>query len=182
MLAINAGSSSLKFALYEVNVNNKSIPLLQGSFDGLEYKSSLTKLKYKYKDIVIVKEYVLDPNENDVFINSLTLLYELLISIDIPIIKAISHRIVHGGIEFVEPVISSNEILDKLKDLVCLAPLHQLHGISIVTFFSNVYPEIPQVLCFDTSFHSTLSINETLIPISRYFYLLLLLLLLLLHY
>ena len=58
MLAINAGSSSLKFALYEVNVSNKSIPLLQGSFDGLEYKSSLTKLKNKYKDIVIVKEYV----------------------------------------------------------------------------------------------------------------------------
>jgi acetate kinase len=65
------------------------------------------------------------------------------------------HRVVHGGREFIEPVIVSEDILIRLKKLIPLAPLHQPCSIKIIEAFAKLYPNISQIACFDTSFHHT---------------------------
>ncbi|MCO5973479.1 acetate/propionate family kinase [Actinoallomurus soli] len=75
---------------------------------------------------------------------------------DLPAPDAIGHRIVHGGREFIEPVLIDDEVERRLRALVDLAPLHQpksLHGIDAVR---AVLPETPEVACFDTAFHAGL--------------------------
>jgi acetate kinase len=72
-------------------------------------------------------------------------------------IDAVGHRIVHGGMEFTEPVLIDEAVVRRLEALTDLAPLHQpksLHGLASV---SRVLPDVPAVACFDTAFHATLS-------------------------
>jgi len=71
-------------------------------------------------------------------------------------IEAVGHRIVHGGTEFVEPVPLDPEVVQRLRSLTDLAPLHQpasLRGVDVVT---GVLPEVPSVACFDTAFHAAM--------------------------
>jgi acetate kinase len=74
---------------------------------------------------------------------------------------------VHGGSEFFQPVISNDAILDKLSAMSALAPLHQPHSLDGVRAFSQVFPGIPQVLCFDTAFHKTMSNLETSLALPK---------------
>ena len=85
----------------------------------------------------------------------------------LPPIRAVSHRIVHGGSEFFQPVVSTDVILEKLSALSALAPLHQPHSLDGVKAFSQVFPGIPQVLCFDTAFHKTMSSLETSLALPK---------------
>jgi acetate kinase len=69
-------------------------------------------------------------------------------------IAAVGHRIVHGGVNFVEPVRADDAVLDALKALEPLAPLHQPHNIAGVRAATQAFGGAPQVLCFDTAFHA----------------------------
>lgn len=73
-----------------------------------------------------------------------------------PAVDAVGHRIVHGGVDFVEPVVVGDDVERRLRDLVDLAPLHQpksLHGLDAAR---RLLPAVPHVACFDTAFHATL--------------------------
>ncbi|KQU85329.1 acetate kinase [Variovorax sp. Root318D1] len=69
-------------------------------------------------------------------------------------IAAVGHRIVHGGVNFIEPVRADDAVLDALKALEPLAPLHQPHNIAGVRAAMQAFGCVPQVLCFDTAFHA----------------------------
>ena len=69
-------------------------------------------------------------------------------------IAAVGHRIVHGGVNFVEPVRADDAVLDDLKALEPLAPLQQPHNIAGVRAAMQAFGDVPQVLCFDTAFHA----------------------------
>jgi acetate kinase len=74
----------------------------------------------------------------------------------VPQVDAVGHRIVHGGVDFVDPVVVDDEVERRLRDLVDLAPLHQpksLHGLDAAR---RLLPDVPHVACFDTAFHATL--------------------------
>lgn len=68
-------------------------------------------------------------------------------------IVAAGHRVVHGGLEFTNPVLIDATVIAKLEELVPLAPLHQPHNLAAIRAISNRSPEFTQVACFDTSFH-----------------------------
>jgi acetate kinase len=68
---------------------------------------------------------------------------------------AVGHRVVHGGPSFAQPVRLNREVLAELERLVPLAPLHQTHNLKPIELLLERRPELPQVACFDTAFHST---------------------------
>ncbi len=165
ILTVNAGSSSLKFSIYPT-LNGSVLPsVLSGSFEGLE-PGGKTELRYAYKGAEHA-EYFEDVGQ-DPFIAALLHLKELLLGIKgLPAIRAVSHRIVHGGSEFFQPIVSTEAILEKLSAMSALAPLHQPHSLDGVKAFSRVFPGIPQVLCFDTAFHKTMSALETSLALPK---------------
>jgi len=66
---------------------------------------------------------------------------------------AVGHRVVHGGVEFAQPVRLDAQIIEKLEKLVPLAPLHQPHNLAPIRLIAGRTPDLPQVACFDTAFH-----------------------------
>ncbi len=70
-------------------------------------------------------------------------------------LKGIGHRVVHGGTEFVGPTLITDEVIQKIAALSPLAPLHQPHNLKAIQIIAQLYPKLPQVACFDTTFHRT---------------------------
>jgi len=70
-------------------------------------------------------------------------------------IRAAGHRVVHGGSRFSAPVVVTDKILMELDKLIPLAPLHQPHSLAAIRALKAAFPELPQVACFDTAFHTT---------------------------
>jgi acetate kinase len=71
-------------------------------------------------------------------------------------IVAVGHRVVHGGLEYTKPTIVNDDILGDLEKFVPLAPLHQPHNLAAIRIVAKRNPGIPQVACFDTSFHTSI--------------------------
>ena len=165
ILTVNAGSSSLKFSIYPTKQGSVLPSIFSGSFEGLE-PGGKTELRYAYQGVEHA-QYFDDPNQ-DPFIAALTHLKELLLEIkSLPPIRAVAHRIVHGGSEFFQSLVSTDAILEKLSAISALAPLHQPHSLDGVKAFAQVFPGIPQVLCFDTAFHKTMSHLETSLALPK---------------
>ncbi|NML30540.1 acetate/propionate family kinase [Paraburkholderia antibiotica] len=72
-------------------------------------------------------------------------------------VVALGHRVVHGGQRFSGPVLATPEVLDELERLTPLAPLHQRHNLEPIRIVARMRPDLPQVACFDTTFHLTQS-------------------------
>jgi acetate kinase len=70
-------------------------------------------------------------------------------------LAAVGHRVVHGGLEFAQPVLVTPHVIDTLATLVPLAPLHQPHNLAPIRVLAQNRPDVPQVACFDTAFHRT---------------------------
>lgn len=83
--------------------------------------------------------------------------------------EAVGHRVVHGGDEFTVPVAVTPEVMAKLEDLVPLAPLHQPHNLAAMKTVGELLPGVPQVACFDTAFHATMPAEERTFAIPRRF-------------
>lgn len=85
-------------------------------------------------------------------------------------IFAIGHRVVHGGLEFLNPVLINEQILAKLRKLEPLAPLHQPYNLQAIEIFLKIMPGTPQIACFDTAFHASQpKLNKTF-PLPHKFY------------
>jgi acetate kinase len=82
-------------------------------------------------------------------------------------IIGVGHRIVHGGTRFERPTVISPAVLEELRRLVPLAPLHQPQNLAAVEAVSELLPGVPQVACFDTSFHRDLPSVAQVIPLPR---------------
>ena len=154
ILAVNAGSSSLKFSIYPIAQNGVQPSVLLGNVLGLEPGGSAS-LSYSYQD---QRETLAIPSTSeDPFEQSLKALKDLLSGLPVlPNIQAVAHRIVHGGSEFKTSTVSTPFILEQLAQLNSLAPLHQPHNLEGVKAFSEAFENVPQVLCFDTAYHQTL--------------------------
>ncbi|MBE7637531.1 acetate/propionate family kinase [Sneathiella sp. P13V-1] len=143
-LTINAGSSSLKFAIYEAE--EKDQPLYNGQVEAIGLTPKLIVNRNDEKTIKKVEAQTAAEALMAIFTFIKDELPDLQIS-------AIGHRIVHGGIEFEKPVKINAEVIDKLEELSPLAPLHQPHNLAAVRASIAEFPEAVQVGCFDTSFH-----------------------------
>ncbi|HEX6109681.1 MAG TPA: acetate/propionate family kinase [Ktedonobacteraceae bacterium] len=156
ILALNAGSSSIKFSLFDTTNGISSHSLLyQGAVDGIGgnphflvqdtagQKLVDEQLKTKATSVLGHKEalgVLLDWIER--FETGLTLI-------------AVGHRVVHGGTLFLAPVLVDSQVINQLESLVPLAPLHQPHNLAAIRSIATINPNVPQVACFDTAFHRT---------------------------
>jgi len=153
ILSVNAGSSSLKFAVYPVHDRMVGAALLTGQFEGLEPggKPMLRWRLAKQSDREALSSHHIDP-----FDSALQRLQQLLREhTSLPPLRAVAHRVVHGGQAFTAPVQVTADVLHKLEQLNSLAPLHQPHNLAGIRAFARAFPQLPQIACFDTAFHAT---------------------------
>ncbi len=152
ILAVNAGSSSLKFALYPADGKGDVLPaVLSGRVEGLEPQGQ-AELRWNDAQGVYLQPVARD--NHDVFVDALAALRKLLIDSRLKTPLAVAHRIVHGGALFPHSVLVNDEVLKQLEQLNPLAPLHQPHNIAGVRAFAAAFEGVPQIACFDTAFHA----------------------------
>lgn len=146
ILSLNAGSSSIKFALFST-VNGEPLRVGHGKIEQIGIAPSLTvwgadgavTLEHRWDDAALTHE---------------ALLGELLEALESGIgLQAVGHRIVHGGGRFTAPVRIDDAVLAALDALSPLAPLHQPHNLAAVRAIARQRPDLPQIACFDTAFH-----------------------------
>lgn len=149
ILTINAGSSSLKFALFAAG---DLACVAIGQLDGLGTDPHLVVKDGSGNRIVS------DPLEGDDLVRDhhgaiATVLATLARKFPLAKVAAVGHRVVHGGLAYSAPVIVDAEVDARLAELVPLAPLHQPHNLSGIEAARAAFPGVPQVACFDTAFH-----------------------------
>jgi len=144
-LVINAGSSSVKFQLFE---DEKTI--LSGLCEEIGNVNSKIKLKEKGEKREIIIKF---ENHKQAFQEIIKILQERNM---VSGLSQIVHRVVHGGEKFKKPTIISKETILELKKLIPLAPLHNPANIDGIELMEELLPKVQQVAIFDTSFHSTL--------------------------
>ncbi len=151
ILTLNAGSSSIKFALYAFDHCNEG-PLISGKIDGIGRAPDFKARDASGRSLI---EDGLEAIENTANHAELTLrLLDWLRDHDGGVnVVAVGHRVVHGGRFFAEPVLVDAEVVRELDSLVPLAPLHQPNNLAAIRAISDWTPGLPQVACFDTSFH-----------------------------
>ena len=154
ILSVNAGSSTLKFSLHPASGDQALADVLSGSIQGLEPGGTPTM------DWTLNGEKQrrsLQATQTDPFVEALAQLRQLLQTLPgLPEIKAIAHRVVHGGELYSASVVVTDDILSQLTRFNSLAPLHQPHNLEGIRAFTKAFAGVPQVACFDTAFHATL--------------------------
>ncbi|MGI9425970.1 MAG: acetate/propionate family kinase [Hyphomicrobiaceae bacterium] len=151
IIVVNSGSSSLKFAAYPMAPEAK-MPLIKGKVAGIGREPKLTA---RDSDGTIEATKALreiPPDANHEWIIS-ELLERLQSRFSRLVPVAAGHRVVHGGLEFAEPAFIDATVREALQRLVPMAPLHQPHNLAAIDAIAKIAPDLPQVACFDTSFH-----------------------------
>ncbi len=166
ILTLNAGSSSVKFALFEKLAEPKLT--LKGQVEGI---GADAWLKVKRADGTVAVEHDLDES---VIKSPSDALHAIMAELDGLVqdahVAGVGHRVVHGGVDFDGPVIINSGVLAKLGALTPLAPLHQPHNLAGIAAAQREFPSVPQIACFDTAFHRTHPwVNDTF-ALPRKFY------------
>ncbi|MCM3873259.1 MAG: acetate/propionate family kinase [Pyrinomonadaceae bacterium] len=160
-LVLNAGSSSLKFCVFERPVGEGWRLEARGQIEGIGTSPSLS---VKGADGGRLASEKLDSVRNGR--DALDALASWLRSkYGGSRVLGVGHRVVHGGARFAKPTIVTPQVLAELHELVPLAPLHQPYNLAAIEAVSERLPDVPQVACFDTSFHRTHSPVVDLIPL-----------------
>ncbi|MDD6480167.1 MAG: acetate kinase [Clostridium sp.] len=164
IMSINAGSSSLKFSLF--NMDTKEV-LLSGLFERIGIEGSCYTLEYgEYK----IKNEALMETHLDAVKILMDKLLELKIVNSLEEIDGIGHRIVHGGAIYKESVVVTDKVLDDIIALSDLAPLHNPAHAMCIKAFREVLPNTPMVVVFDTAFHQTIEKDRFLYPVPYNWY------------
>jgi acetate kinase len=154
ILVLNAGSSSIKFSVFQVRTDAQEDAqelLLRGQIEGLN-----TAPRFIAKDPggATVGERTWPEGTRLGHAGAIDHMVGFLRENNKEHrLIAVGHRVVHGGLEFSEPTLISAEVISKLEKFVPLAPLHQPHNLLPIRIVAERRPELPQVACFDTAFH-----------------------------
>ena len=156
ILSVNAGSSSLKFTMFEMPEEKVIISGtfekigLEDSFYSIKYNGSKDKKEAKIKDHTAAVKILLDELINYKVINS----YDE--------IDGVGHRLVHGGDKYTESVLINDDVIATVNKLIPLAPLHNPANLIGVESFKKVLKNTPMVAVFDTAFHQTMAKEQYL--------------------
>ena len=152
VLVVNAGSSSLKYQLIDMDTEEV---IAKGNAERIGLDGSF--LKHKAKGVETILSKVLTNHAE-----AIKLILDTLVDAQIGVIKsieeidAIGHRVVHGGEHYTKPALVTQKVIDDLRGLVDLAPLHAIPNTDGIIGCMQVAPQIPNVTVFDTAFHSTM--------------------------
>ena len=147
---VNAGSSSIKFAIFEVSDDQQL--LFGGQIEQIGVAPRLI-VKSSKGEKVLENEW--DAKEVDHRSATRIILETAIGLIGGRPVSGVGHRVVHGGTQFTAPTLITKEIVASLKSLCPLAPLHQPHNLAPIEAIQAAAPHVPQVACFDTAFHQS---------------------------
>ncbi len=164
ILSVNAGSSSLKFQVYEMPEEEV---LISGTFERIGISGSFYTIKINGEKIK--KEVELENHEKAFKILVQELIENKVVD-ELSDIKGVGHRVVQGGESFTKSALITDEVIEKLKEYIPLAPLHNPAGISGINAAKNVIPNAIQVAVFDTAFHTTMKEENYLYAIPKNLY------------
>jgi acetate kinase len=154
LLVINAGSSSIKFAIYQKDAS--SVQLVADATGQIESIGSQPSFTAKNADGVVLVERTLLVDEAHNHSGAIIIIRSWLRDYFADgTLLAAGHRVVHGGQYYSAPVLIDAKVLMELENLVSLAPLHQPHNLATIRALLETMPSLPQVACFDTAFHRT---------------------------
>lgn len=145
---LNAGSSSIKFALHDAEPGEAL--LFRGQIERIGVAPRLRVVNADGEQIA-ERSWPSDGFDHKAATQELLkTTVELLKGRSV---TAVGHRVVHGGTGYAAPVQVDDQVMTALAELVPLAPLHQPHNLAIIRAISELAPQLPQVACFDTAFH-----------------------------
>ncbi len=150
LLILNAGSSSLKFAVYRAEQPLSPAAAYRG---GIEEIGRQGRFRVWQDGNELLNEDGAAANHEQALQRLLDWLQVRHAGLDL---RAAGHRVVHGGSEFSRPVRIDEPVLAALERLIPLSPLHQPHNLGAIRALARLRPGLPQVACFDTAFHHTL--------------------------
>lgn len=157
VLILNAGSSSLKFALFPMTPKLADMPRLSGQVEGIGAEPLMTAKDTssgeRFTEALTVPA---GTDQNGQHRLALEFIFDWINrhSPGVEIVAA-GHRIVHGGDHYGAPVVLTPEVVAELETLIPLAPLHQPHNLRAIKSLFGLMPDVRQVGCFDTAFHRT---------------------------
>ena len=165
-IVLNAGSSSLKFGLYRRPENGAWTLPASGQIDGIAVSPKFVVRDGDGKKTV-------DRSLDNAAVHDAKSALEVLASwlrseFGGAKVVGVGHRVVHGGQKFSGPTKVTPEVLDELRKLIPLAPLHQPYNLAAIEAVSAGLPDVPQVACFDTSFHRGQPAVAEAIPLPKH--------------
>jgi acetate kinase len=166
ILTLNAGSSSLKFALFSrANLTSRAT----GQVDGLGTTATLILREGGGRRYSYQVPQPADPQHAHA--DAVKAVFaRLRQSFPAAAIAAVGHRIVHGGLSFTRPVRITDDTVRILQRLIPLAPLHQPHNLAGIAAAAAAFPDAEQIACFDTAFHRTHDFVHDTFAIPRFLY------------
>jgi len=153
ILVLNCGSSSIKYALY--NMDDNSV-MTSGGAERVGLDGAFVKVKLANGEKKQIMHDIPEHTEGVKFIFSLLTDPEIGVIKSLDEIDAVGHRMVHGGEKFAESVIITPEVIEAFEAVSALAPLHTPANMKGVNAVSELMPGLPQVGVFDTAFHQTM--------------------------
>lgn len=164
ILCVNAGSSSLKFQLYEMPAE---ISIIGGYVEKIGAKDSFYTIKFEGKKTEVKRE-IRDHSE------AVAVMLEELVNYgavsELGEIRGVGHRVLHGGEKYADSVVINDQVLKDIKDLTKLGPLHHPGNIAGIKAMQKALPEAVQVAVFDTAFHQTIPKEQFMYPVPMEWY------------
>ena len=164
IISINAGSSSLKFQLF--NMDNETV-IASGLFERIGIEGSFYTIKYNGEKIT---EEIELTNHTDAIKVLLDKLVALNIISSLDEIEGVGHRVVQGGDKYKESVIITDEVINDIESFKDLAPLHNPAGLLGINAVKEALPNVPMVAVFDTAFHQTMPKASYVYPVPYSWY------------
>jgi len=153
ILVLNCGSSSIKYKLMDMNTAET---LAQGGIEKIGLKGSFLKLTLPDGNKAVLEKDIKEHQTGIRFILEVITGREYGCIGSLAEIDAVGHRVVHGGEQFSESVVITDEVIRKIADCIDLAPLHNPPNLSGINGICEALPGTPQVAVFDTAFHQTM--------------------------
>ncbi len=163
-LVLNAGSSSLKFCVYQRHDTEIWQPAARGKIEGI---GSAPRLSARDDAGATLVEQKLDDKVGDGNAALDVLMAWLRDRYARARVLGVGHRVVHGGARYAKPCIVTPQVIADLRALVPLAPLHQPYNVGAIESVAERLPQVPQVACFDTGFHREQPAVAQLVPLPR---------------
>jgi acetate kinase len=164
VLVLNAGSSSLKFCVYRRPDDTDWEVAARGQIEGIGTAPRLSA-KDAQGEVLVKETLSAAVSDGNAAIEALA--SWLRSKWSGARVLGVGHRVVHGGVRFSQPIVLTRKILADLSELIPLAPLHQPYNLAAIEAVFNRLPDVPQVACFDTGFHSDHSEVVSLVPLPR---------------
>ena len=164
IISINAGSSSLKYSLFDMN---DETVISSGNFERIGIEGSKYTIKFNGEKIEQEIEMVTHTDAVKILLEKLV---DLGIIKSLDEISGVGHRIVHGGSKYSESVMVDDQVVSDIEELKEFAPLHNPAHLLGINAFREVLPEVPMTVVFDTAFHQSMDEVSYLYPVPYSWY------------